>query len=88
MPFSNKKIFNQWLRERNEVLRSMDIDRYKAFYIKWLKRGVYSEPMPKSDTVVMASLCKAILMWQGSDESLRQRATTWLLLHGFSTEVL
>ncbi len=79
-----KAEFKEWLRERNEALRSLDVAKFRAFYHKWQKRGVYSELMPKDDKVIEVMIRKSICMCSRSftEEEIAE-ARKWLKDRGF-----
>ena len=79
-----KAEFKKWLTERNEALRSLDVAKFRAFYHKWQKRGVYSELMPKDNKVIEIMIRKSICMCSGSftAEEIAE-ARKWLKDRGF-----
>ena len=85
--YITEKTFNKWIEERNKTMLSFDLKAFRAFWDKWLKKGMYKVQLPKDDIIAMAALCKAILMWEGSPEDLKTRASLWLIANGFTTEV-
>lgn len=79
-----KKLFKEWLRERNEALRSLDVAKFRAFYRKWQRRGFYSELMPKDDKVIEIMLRKSICMAsENFTEEEVEEAKKWLKDRGY-----
>ena len=50
---------SQWIKERDEAIYTFDVDTFKAFYRKWQKRGIYTEPLP-SDEVIEITMRKMV----------------------------
>ena len=83
-----QKIFNEWLSERNRVVKSYDVDMFKAFYIKWQKRGVYSRLMPlPTDDIIEVSMRKMVYHMTNATEAEKAEAERWLLEHGSDTSI-
>lgn len=40
-----------WREERDEVAKTYDVEKFKEFYKKWAKRGIYNLQLP-SDQVI------------------------------------
>lgn len=72
-----------WKEERNEVIRSLNIEKAKAFYEKWTKRGVYDVPLP-SDRVLEISLYKMLYNLKSATEEEKAKAKEWLEERGYS----
>lgn len=77
------KEHKQWLKERNEAVCSFDVEKFKAFYRKWEKRGVYSEPLPK-DEVIEISMRKCVCGLADPDPKKLAEARAWLSERGYS----
>lgn len=80
------KEIKKWVKERDSVLLTHDIQKFKEFYAKWKRMGLYNIPLPKNDLVVRAIMEKAILGISNSTEQEKQQARDWLITNGFSTE--
>lgn len=72
-----KKWKDIWLKERDEAVRSLDIDTFKAFYEKWTKRGFYRNGLP-SDEVIEISLYKMLYNLGSATEQEKEIAEKWL----------
>ena len=77
------KEFNEWLKERDEVVLSFDTDKFKAFYKKWHKKGVYQLDMP-SDMVIEITMRKCVCGLANPPKDKLAEARTWLSEHGYS----
>ena len=80
---SQSKELKQWLKERDEVLYTFDIEKFKAFYRKWEKRGLYTEPLP-SDEVIEVSMRKCVCGLANPREDKLAEARAWLSERGYS----
>ena len=72
-----EKILKQFVKERDEAVRSLDLDKFKAFYEKWKKKGCYRLPLP-SDEILERSMRIMILDIKSSTEEEKAAATEWL----------
>ena len=70
-------ILKQFLKERDEAVRSLDLDKFKAFYEKWKKKGYYRLPLP-SDEILERSMRIMILDIKSSTDEEKAAATEWL----------
>lgn len=77
------KEHKQWFKERNEAVCSFDVEKFKAFYCKWKKRGVYSEPLPK-DEIIEISMRKCVCGLADPDPKKLAEARAWLSERGYS----
>lgn len=77
------KEFKQWLKERDEAICSFDVDTFKAFYHKWEKQGMYTEPLP-SDEVIEVSMRKCVCGLANPPKDKLAEARAWLSEHGYS----
>jgi len=84
----NKSLFDGWLKERDEVVKSYDIDAFKAFWHKWQKKGLYNKQMPlPQDEVIEISMRKMVFNMASATEDEKKEAQTWLHERGCSTEL-
>lgn len=72
---------SDFAKQRDEVLFSLDRERINTFYAA---KGL---PPEKNEIVFWAGVYKAILVTTSAPQGLREKATTWLTAHGFSTEI-
>ena len=75
--------FYEWLKERDEVTLSLDIDKFKAFYRKWQKKGVYDMELP-SDEIIEISMRKCICAMAKPPVDKLAEARAWLSERGYS----
>lgn len=73
----------QWLKERDEAILSLDVEKFKKFYHKWEKKGIYTEPLP-SDDVIEISIRKCVCGMANPPKDKLAEARVWLALRGYS----
>lgn len=81
-----KKWKDVWLKERDEAIRTQDIEKFKEFYKKWTSRGFYRLGLPP-DEVIEISLRKMLYHLGNATEEEKQAAKEWLEAHGSSTDI-
>lgn len=67
--------------ERDEAVRSLDVNVFKKHYAKWFKRGVYEKPLPPDD-VVEVLIHKMLLKMDTATEAEKMNAKAWLVARG------
>jgi len=67
-----------FVKERNEVLFSLDRDRIEAYF------GNQGVELPEDDIVFWAGVYKSICNITNAPEDLVQKAKDWLHAHGMS----
>lgn len=80
----DRKLIEQWQKDFHEVVESLDVEKYKAFYRMYQDNVYGGRPMPTSDTVIMASMCKVALTLTTISERTKERADEWLEANNFS----
>ena len=80
----NRKLIDQWKKDRDEVIELLDVDRCKAFYRLYQDNAYGGRPMPKNDKVIMASMCKMALAIETISEGTKKRAFEWLEANNFT----
>ena len=80
----NRKLIDQWKKDRDEVIELLDVDRFKAFYRQYQDNAYGGRPMPKNDKVIMASMCKMALAIETISEVTKKRADEWLEANNFT----
>ena len=78
----DRKLIEQWQKDFHEVVESLDVEKYKAFYRMYQDNVYGGRPMPKSDTVIMAAMCKVALTT--ISERTKERADEWLEANNFA----
>lgn len=72
----------QWKKERDAAVASLDLDRFKQFYMKWHERGVYEIPWP-DDRIMEISMYKIACEIRAIQTSRKEQAREWLKKHGY-----
>lgn len=73
--------FEEFKRERDEALLTMDIDKVLDYCIK------YEIPIPLNPAVLIAGLHKARCHATTIPEELREESRAWLEAHGMSADL-
>lgn len=77
-----KELMQEWILERNVVIRSLDVEKFKAFWKKWSARGFYKNGLP-DDEVIEISLYKMLYNLESATEEEKNKAKEWLESRGF-----
>jgi len=77
---TNKEKFLQWRNERDEAVASLDIEKFKAFYEKWKKLGIYNGELP-NDNVVELAIHKMAMEITTLPQEIKDKALVWLIEH-------
>ena len=80
----DRKLIDQWQKDFHEVVESLDVEKYKAFYRIYQDNVYGGRPMPKSDKVILASMCKVALTLTTISERTKEKAAEWLEGNNFS----
>lgn len=80
----NRKLIDQWQKDFHEVVESLDVEKYKEFYRMYQDNVYGGRPMPKSDKVIMAAMCKVALALTTISEATKKKADEWLEANNFS----
>lgn len=80
----DRKLIDQWQKDFHEVVESLDVEKYKAFYRMYQDNVYGGRPMPKSDKVIMAAMCKVALEITTISEATKKKADEWLESNNFS----
>jgi hypothetical protein len=75
-------MFNEWLKERDEAVSSLDLAKFKAFYEKWLERGIYQSPLP-ADKIAEIAMYKYAIEITKIPKEVKEKAAEWLTSHGY-----
>lgn len=78
------KRIDQWKKDFHEVVESLDVEKYKAFYRMYQDDVYGGRPMPKSDKVILASMCKVALENTTISKETKKKADEWLEANNFS----
>lgn len=81
----------QWIKifteERDAVVRTMDIKKFKEFFNKWKTRGFYNIELPNDDKVLEITLRKMAFHSPRIPEDERKEAEKWLTNCGYTTDL-
>lgn len=80
----DRKLIDQWQKDFHEVVESLNVEKYKAFYRMYQDNVYGGRPMPKSDKVIMASMCKVALALTTISEATKKKADEWLEANNFA----
>lgn len=80
----DRKLIEQWQKDFHEVVESLDVEKYKAFYRMYQDNVYGGRPMPKSDKVIMAAMCKVALEITTISKETKKKADEWLEANNFS----
>ena len=61
---------------------SYDVERFKEFYRKWQKKGIYEKPLPTNDYVIELAMRKAVCIMKSATDEQKKEAIEWLYEHG------
>ena len=81
-----KKWKDIWIKERDEAIRTLDVEEFKKFYEKWTKRGFYRNGLP-SDEVIEISLRKMLYHLGNATAEEKAKAEKWLTDRGYDTNM-
>lgn len=80
----DRKLIDQWQKDFHEVVESLDVEKYKAFYRMYQDNVYGGRPMPKSDKVIMAAMCKMALEITTISKETKKKADEWLEANNFA----
>lgn len=80
----DRKLIEQWQKDFHEVVESLDVEKYKAFYRMYQDNVYGGRPMPKSDKVIMTAMCKVALTLTTISEATKKKADEWLEANNFA----
>lgn len=75
-----------WIAERDAVVKTYDVQKFKIFYEKWRARGMYSLKLP-SDEVIEVSLRKMVYNMTTATKAEKKEAKEWLESRHYSTSM-
>lgn len=50
----------QFNKERDEAVKSYDVQKFREFYLKWTFKGAYTLPLPTNDKVIEVAMRKMV----------------------------
>lgn len=82
----NKMLKRAWMEERNEVIKTLDVQKFKEFWQKWSAKGFYRGGLP-CDQVIEISLRKMLYNLKSATDEEKEKAKKWLEERGCDTEM-
>lgn len=84
----NNRVIQKFVKERDRVTKTYNVDAFKAFIRKWQKIGVYDWRIPiPPDNVIEISMRKMVYHMTSATEEERREAEQWLIEHGYTTKI-
>lgn len=83
----NHNVLDIFVLERDKAVKSLNVNEFREFYLRWYKRGIYHLPLPSSDRIIEITLRKMMLMIKSASDQEREEAKRWLLEKGYDTEI-
>lgn len=80
----DRKLIEQWQKDFHEVVESLDVEKFKTFYRMYQDNVYGGRPMPTSDKVIMASMCKVAFALTTISEATKKKADEWLEANNFA----
>lgn len=80
------KDMKNWMKERDEVVRTLDVGKFKLFWDKWKERGFYRGGLPM-DFVIEISLHKMLYNLKSATDEEKKKAKEWLEEKGLDTSM-
>ena len=80
----DNKTRKKWLKERDEAAQSFNVPKFKAFYRKWAKKGVYELHDLPSDEVIEITMRKMVCCIADPKPDKLEEARDWLTERGYS----
>lgn len=90
MEFSkvDQKMLSRWVKERDETVKTYDVEKFKDFYRKYQLLGVYpSEIRLPKDEVIMVSMHKMVYHMKSATAKEKSEAAKWLKERGYTTDM-
>lgn len=83
----NHNVLDIFVLERDKAVKSLNVNEFREFYLRWYKRGIYHLPLPLNDKIIEISMRKMIIYMRSSSDQEREEAKRWLLEKGYDTEI-
>ena len=81
------KDLKQFNKERDEAMKSYDVQKFREFYVKWMFKGAYDLPLPINDKVIEIMMRKCVYHMKNSTIKERLEAKRWLEERGCTIEL-
>ena len=82
------RLLEEYIKERDDAVLSLDLDKFKAFAKKWIDKGIlppYFE-LEDDDDLAKATMFKIILGLEDAPADKVEAAKTWLVNNGYHPE--
>lgn len=77
------KIFEEWRADRDKAVASLDLQKFKAFVLKWQGRGAYKVKTLPADNILEITMHKMACEIATIPEETALKAAEWLLVRGY-----
>ena len=74
----NHNVLDIFVLERDKAVKSLNVNEFREFYLRWYKRGIYHLPLPSSERIIEITLRKMMLMIKSASDQKREEAKKWL----------
>ena len=74
----NHNVLDIFVLERDKAVKSLNVNEFREFYLRWYKRGIYHLPLPSSERIIEITLRKMMLMIKSASDQEREEAKKWL----------
>ena len=75
--------FEEWRADRDAAVASLDLQKFKAFVLKWQGRGAYKVKTLPADNILEISMYKMACEITTIPEETALKAELWLVNHGY-----
>lgn len=82
----NKNLTKQWIKERDEAAKSYDVEKFKAFYRKYSRLGIYNYILPP-DEVIEITMRKMVCNITSATKEEVAEARAWLHIRGYTEDI-
>ena len=82
------KLLKEYIKDRDDAVLSLDLDKFKAFAKKWIDKGLLPNSFINcSDEVIKSTMCKIVLGLKDAPEDKVEAAKTWLIDNGYRPNI-
>ena len=87
--FNRQAMLKEWKSELNETVLSLDVEKFKKFYYKWCKLGIYDIKELPDDKILEITMRKMIVNMTSEDvpPEKKKEAKYWLLDRGYDLRI-
>ena len=75
--------FEEWRADRDAAVASLDLQKFKAFVLKWQGRGAYKVKTLPADNILEITMYKMACEITTIPEETALKAALWLVNHGY-----